>query len=168
MDTKVLDAVNEQIRNELYAAYLYLSMSAHFEDANFPGFAAWMRLQAQEELSHAMRLFDYLLRRGSHVELRAIDQPPSEFGSPAEVFQAALEHERHVTQSIHAIYKLAGEHADFATQQELQWFITEQVEEEDSAETAVEQLRMAGDDSAALLMLDREFGARQPEEDDGR
>ena len=163
MDKDVQDAINEQIKNELFSGYMYLSMSAHFENENLPGFAHWMRLQAEEELAHAMRLFDYVNRRGGRVALQAVDQPPVEFGSPLSVFEKALEHERFVTSLIHKLYELAAEKGDWATQQELQWFIAEQVEEEDNAGRSVDQLRMAGDDSAALLMLDQQFAARGPE-----
>ncbi len=164
MDEAVQDAVNEQIKDELFSGYMYLSMTAHFENGNLPGFAHWMRLQAQEELAHAMRLFDYMNRRGGRVVLQAVNQPPVEFGSALSVFEQALEHERLVTGLIHKLYELAAEKGDWATQQELQWFIAEQVEEEDSAGRAVDQLRMAGDDSVALLMLDQQFAARAPEE----
>ena len=165
MDEAVQDAINEQIKNELFSGYMYLSMSAHFENGNLPGFAHWMRLQAQEELEHAMRFFDYVNRRGGRIVLHAVDQPPVEFGTPLSVFEQALEAERSVTGLIHKLYELAAEKGDWATQQELQWFIAEQVEEEDSAGRAVDQLRMAGDDSAALLMLDQQFAARAPEGD---
>ncbi len=164
MDKDVQDAINEQLKNELFAGYRYLSMSAHLGHEHLPGFAHWMRLQAEEELVHAMRFFDYLSRRGGRVVLQGVDQPPVEFGSPLSVFEKALEHERLVTGLIHKLYELAAEKGDWATQQELQWFIAEQVEEESSAGGAVDQLRMAGDDKAALLMLDQQFGARAPED----
>jgi ferritin len=160
MHAAVLAATNEQIKHELFSAYLYLSMAVHFDHENLPGFAHWMKLQAQEEVAHAMRLADYANRRGGKVELQAIDQPTTRWGAPLEIFQAALDHERKVTALIHSLYAVAGEHSDVATQQELLWFIEEQVEEEDSAGAAVDSLRMAGEDSAALLMLDREFSQR--------
>jgi ferritin len=160
MNAAVQDAFNEQIKNELFSGYLYLSMSAHFDNENLPGFANWMRLQAQEELAHAMRLFDYVLRRGGQVELQGIDAPPTEFGTPLSIFESVLEHERAVTGMIHALFELSGKEGDWAAQQELQWFIAEQVEEEDSASTARDQVRMAGDDQAALLMLDQQLGSR--------
>ena len=160
MNVAVQDAFNEQIKNELFSGYLYLSMSAHFDRENLPGFAHWMRLQAQEELAHAMRLFDYVLRRGGQVELRAIEAPATEFGAPLSLFESVLEHERAVTGMIHELFELSGKAGDWAAQQELQWFIAEQVEEEDSASTALDQVRMAGKDQAALLMLDQQFGSR--------
>ena len=160
MNAAVQNAFNEQIKNELFSGYLYLSMSAHFDHANFPGFAHWMRLQAQEELAHAMRLFDYVLRRGGRVELHGIDAPTTDFGGPLSLFESVLEHERAVTGTIHGLFELSGEEGDWAAQQELQWFIAEQVEEEGSASTARDQVRMAGEDQAALLMLDQQFGRR--------
>ena len=160
MKQAVLDGISEQIRNELYSGYLYLSMSSHFEVENLKGFAHWMRLQAQEELEHAVRLFDHVARRGSRATLMAIEAPPTEYGTPLSIFQKALEHERTVTRSINELYRLAREHNEYPTELELQWFIQEQVLEEDNAATAVDQLSLAGDNKAAVLMLDREFGLR--------
>ena len=160
MNTAVQDAFNEQIKHELFSGYLYLSMSAHFDHENLPGFAHWMRLQAQEEVAHAMRLFDHVLRRGGRVELHGIEAPTTDFGPPLSLFESVLEHERAVTGMIHGLFELAGKEGDWAAQQELQWFIGEQVEEEDTASTARDQVRMAGDDQAALLMLDQQFGSR--------
>ena len=119
-----------------------------------------MRLQAQEELSHAMRLFDFMNSSGTVVRLGSIDEPPSEFGRPLPVFEAALAHEREVSDLIHRLYDLAVQKHDHATQLELQWFITDQMEEEKLVGTVVEQIRMAGENQAALLMLDRELGNR--------
>ena len=151
------DAINVQIRNEYYSSYLYLSMSAYCDSKNFPGFASWLRRQSNEELSHAMRLYDYILERDGRVILDAIDQPPSEFGTLLEIFEQVLEHEKEVTTMINKLYELAIANNDHATSVVLQWFIQEQIEEEKSASDLVEQLKMAGDNSAALLMLDREF-----------
>ncbi len=116
-----------------------------------------------KELVHAMRLFDHINRRGGRVALKAIGEPPSDHGTPLEAFQKALEHEQHITECIHGLYKIALEENDYAAQLELQWFIDEHVEEEESAGRVVEQLRMAGDSKVALLMLDRELGQRSPE-----
>ena len=160
MHESVLKAFNAQIRHELDSAYIYLAMSAHFEAANLPGFARWMRLQAREELGHAMKLFDHVTVRGGRVTLQAIAQPPAEFGSPLSVFETALSHERKVTGLIEQLYETAAASKDHAAQIELQWFITEQVEEEKSAGDVVQQLRMVGDNPAALLMLDRQLGSR--------
>lgn len=160
MNEAVRDAVNRQIGHELKAGYLYLAMSAHFERASLVGFASWMREQAQEELGHALRLFDFMNHSGAKVELGTVDAPPADFGPPLEIFEAALEHEQEVTQLIHDLYDLCVEKHDHATQLELNWFVTEQVEEEASVGTIVDQLRMAGDNEAAVLMLDRALGAR--------
>jgi ferritin len=157
----VEDAINEQIKNELYSAYLYLAMSAHFEAANLPGSAHWMRLQSQEEVEHAMKFFDYVNERGGRVVLQAIDQPPVEFKLPLDIFQQALEHEQKVTGMINNLYALAVKENDYPTQVMLQWFIEEQVEEEKSAGDVVEQLRMIGDHTQGLFMLDRQLGARE-------
>lgn len=157
----VKDAINEQIKNEIYSAYLYLSMSAHCQAINLPGFAHWMRLQTQEEISHAMKLFDYLNDRRARVVLQAIDQPPAEFKSPLDIFQQALEHEQKVTGMVHRLYELAVKENDYATQVEVQSLIKEQVEEEKSASDVVEKLKLIGDDGTGLLMLDRQLGARQ-------
>jgi ferritin len=164
MNDDVRNAINEQISREFRAAYLYLAMAAHFEAEALQGFAHWMRLQAQEEQGHALRLFDYLLDRGARVELQTIEAPPTTFGSPLSIAEQALEHERNVSAQINRMYALAAERGDYATQVQLQWFLTEQVEEENSGETMVERLRMAGDDRAALLILDRELAARSSAE----
>lgn len=162
MLSKTLEgAINDQIKNELYSAYLYLSMSAYFEANNLPGSARWMRLQSQEETSHAMKLFDYLHDRGSRVVLQAIDQPPAEFGSALDIFEKALAHEQKVTGMINNIYELAVKENDYPTQVELQWFISEQVEEEKSAGDIVEQLKIVGEHGPSLIMLDRALGARE-------
>ncbi len=155
------DAMNEQIKNELYSAYLYLSMSAYCEAANLPGFAHWMRVQAQEEEAHAMKFYEFIYERGGRVVLQAIDQPPVEFQSPLAVFEQTLEHEQKVTAMIHDLYALAVEEKDYASQAFLQWFVTEQVEEEASATQILETLKMIGDKGHALIMLDRQLGRRE-------
>src|SRR5829696_677942 len=146
-------AINEQIKHEFFSSYLYLSMSAYFETLSLPGFARWMRVQSQEEHEHAMKFFDFLNDRGGSVELQALDQPAGEFQSP-------LDHERKVTALIHRLYELALKENDYATQTLLQWFITEQVEEEKNAGQIVEQLKMTGGEPSALLLLDRDLAGR--------
>jgi len=158
------DALNEQIKNELYSAYVYLSMSAHFEAQNLRGFAHWMRVQSQEEVSHALRIFDFVNDRGGRVVLQAIDKPPVEFKSPLDAFQNALTHERKVTGMIHKLYELAVKENDYPAQVMLQWFIEEQVEEEKSATEVVDQLKLIGDQGAGLFMLDRQLGERKAED----
>ncbi len=160
MKSTIRDAMGEQIKHEFYSAYLYLSMAGSFEVANLPGFAHWMRHQAREEQEHAMKFFDFLLDRGEHPELRAIDAPPYAFRSALDTFEQALEHEKEVTSLIHGLYDLAVRESDYPAQVMLNWFVAEQVEEEKSATEIVERLRMAGEDSAALLLLDSELRRR--------
>jgi ferritin len=157
------DAINTQIKHEFYSSYLYLAMSAYFENNSMPGFARWMRVQSEEENAHALRLFDFINDRDGSVELQAIEQPPSEFKAPLDVFQQALEHERKISELIHQLYALAVREKDYPAQIHLQWFIDEQVEEEKNASQIVEQLKLAGNDGAALLMLDNALGARKGE-----
>jgi len=160
VDKQVVGALNQQIASELHSAYLYLAMSAHFSEQNLDGFAHWMKLQADEEVEHAMKLYAHILHNGGHVELKALDAPPKKFGSPLSIFEAALAHEKKITGMIHDLFELAREKDAYATELELQWFVNEQVEEEDSASRAVEQLKLAGDSTAALMMLDHRFGER--------
>ena len=161
LNKTIQDAMNEQIKNELYSAYLYLSMSAYCESVNLAGFARWMRAQAQEEVEHAAKFYGFIHDRGGRVVLQAIDQPPVEFQSPLDIFEKTLGHEQQVTAMIHNLYTLAVQEKDYASQIFLQWFVTEQIEEENSASQIVETLKMIGDNHQALLMLDRELSGRQ-------
>jgi len=154
-------AMNEQVGNEMYAANQYLAMSAYFEDLSLPGFAQWMRMQAEEEREHAMKFYDFIHDRAGQVRLQGIGQPVVEFASPLDVFQKALEHEQRVSGQINEIYALAVRENDFASQAFLNWFVTEQVEEEKNAHQLIDTLRMVGDRGDALVMLDRELGARR-------
>ena len=154
------DAINEQMKNEIESAYLYLAMSAHCESKNLPGIATWLRIQWQEELSHAMKLFTYVNARGGRAILKAIDQPPTDYASPHEIFKQVLKHEQKVTAMINKLYETATKEGDYATQIELQWFITEQVEEEKNATDILNLLEMVGDSGISLMMLDRQLGAR--------
>jgi ferritin len=160
MDPKMLAEMNVQIREELYSAYLYLSMAAHFESANLPGFATWMKKQAGEEQEHAMKFFEHIHDRGGKVTLHAIAQPPVDFKTPLSIFEQVLEHEKVVTGRIHLLYKLAVEGKDYASQTFLTWFVNEQVEEEKNATQIVESLKMMGDSANALFMLDSVLGKR--------
>ena len=160
LSKKMFAAMNEQVKHELYSAYLYLSMAAHFEAANLGGFAKWMRIQAGEEQEHALKFFDHILERGEKVVLQSIDQPVVEFGSPIAVFEEVLAHEQKVTELIHKLYALAVEEKDFASQLFLGWFVSEQVEEEKNASSIVETLKMVGDRGIALHRLDHELGER--------
>ncbi len=157
----IQEALNKQINHEFYSSYFYLSVSAYFESLNLQGFAHWMRLQSQEEQAHGMRLFDYLHDRNGHGTLEAIAQPPGEFQSPVDAFQQALQHEDHVTGTINRFYELAVQEKDYAMQVELQWFISEQVEEEKQARQILDQLKMIGDQGTALYLLDKELGERE-------
>jgi len=160
MNRKVVEAINKQINNELFSGYLYLSMSAWFETQNLHGMAKWMKLQAGEEQEHAMKFFGYLNERGAAVVLDAIEAPQVSFESALQIFEMAYEHEKFITGKINNLYELALAEKDYPTQNLLQWYIDEQVEEEDNASTAVEMLKMAGDKSYQLLMMDSKFGAR--------
>ena len=164
MNQRVEKAFNDQINEELFSSYMYLAMAAHFKAVNLDGFAGWMRHQADEEVEHAMRLFTHINRRGGRVVLKAIGEPPLDFGSPLEAFQKALAHEQHITGTINALYEIAVEEKDYPAQMELQWFIDEQVEEEENTGGVVEALKMAGDNKGALLMLDRELAKRSGED----
>ncbi len=156
----VQEAMNDQINKEWYSSLLYLSMAAHFEQANLPGFAHWMRLQAEEERVHAMKLYDHLIERSGRVILKAIEAPTTEWKSSLEAFKEAQAHEGKVTASINALYELAMKEKDYPAQVLLQWFITEQVEEEKNAAEIVAQLEMVEARGSAVLMLDHRLGKR--------
>jgi len=160
LSEKMQEALNVQINKELYSAYLYLSMAAWCESVNLSGFAGWMTTQAREEVSHAEKFFGYLNERGGRVLLRPVEGPPTEWGSVLEVFEQVLEHERLVTGLINGLVKLARSEDDYATEAFLQWFVTEQVEEEATADGVVERLKLAGEKGSGLFMLDREMGTR--------
>lgn len=154
------EALNDQINAELYSAYLYLSMAAYFESQNLSGLASWMRVQTQEETAHAMKIYDFINERGGRVVLKAIDQPPREWKSPLAAFKAAYEHEQLVTGRINDLVDLAIKEKDHATNAFLQWFVNEQVEEETSVDSVVQNLKMAENAPGALFMVDRELGQR--------
>lgn len=157
---KLEDALNDQINAELYSAYLYLAMAAYFEQDDLPGLAHWMTIQVQEELAHVKRFYDYMFERDGRVLLGAIAAPPKEWESPLAAFQAAYEHEQHVSKRIHDLVTLARQEQDHATENFLQWFVSEQVEEEATAKAITAQLRRTGDFGAGLLMIDRELAQR--------
>lgn len=154
------DAINEQINKELYSSYLYLSMAAFFEDKNLPGFAKWMHLQADEERQHGMKFYGYLVDRSGRVMLKAIAAPATEWKTNLEVFKQVADHEAHVTASINALYELALKEKDYPTHVMLQWFISEQVEEEKNAAEIVQQLELIDAHGTAVLMLDHQLGKR--------
>ena len=156
----VLEALNDQIRLEFSSAYAYLAMSAHCESENLPGFAKWLRIQWEEELGHAMKLFNYVHERNGNVTLQSIEKPAGKWKSPVDVFDNVISHEQKVTASVHKLYEVAAKEKDYATQVLLQWFIKEQVEEEKNATEIVELMKLAGTSGPSLLMLDRQLGAR--------
>jgi ferritin len=156
----VVKAINDQIQMEFTAAYTYLSMSAYLESLNLPGFGGWMRRQYEEELTHALRLFDFLVGLGESVQLQAIPKPLAGQKGALEVMKKALAHERKVTASINKIYALAVKDKDYPAQLQLQWFINEQLEEEKTVADIIAKLELIGDHGPALLMLDRELGQR--------
>ena len=161
LSKEIQDALNNQIKNEYFASYTYLSMAAHCESINMRGFAGWLRKQSKEELEHAMKLFDYVIDRDGHVVLQSIDKPQNKFKSLSDMFQQVLDHEKEVTAMINKLYEKAINENDHATAVELQWFIQEQVEEEKTATEILEKLKFAGNNSSALLLLDRELAERK-------
>ena len=162
MKQKIQDALNAQINAESFSAHLYMSMSAYLETINLKGMAAWMRLQAGEETMHEMKFFDYILSRGGKVVLDKVNAPPVEWDSPLAIFEAALGHERMITEKINKLVDLSLAESDHASNAFLQWFVTEQVEEEESVSEVVDQLKLIGDERGALFMIDRELGQRAP------
>jgi ferritin len=156
----ISDEINDQINEELFAWYSYLQMAAYSERINFPGFAAYLRGQAEEEQMHAMKLYDFLVEWGATVELRAIRKPAMDYTSLLDVFERALKSERHVNDRVNALYDRAFKEKAFAAHLQFQWFVNEQIEEVKTMNSIVEQLRSAKTDAAALLFLDREVASR--------
>ncbi|HOQ04402.1 MAG TPA: ferritin [Anaerohalosphaeraceae bacterium] len=153
-------AFNEQLAAETYSAYLYWSMSAALEEMQLPGFAHWMRAQAQEEMTHAMKFYHHIVERGGRVKLGAIAAPPTDWESPLKMFEEVLKHERHVTALIHKLVETAAQEKDYAAGVFLQWFVSEQVEEEAAAELVLAKIKMVQDSKGGLYMLDKEMGQR--------
>ena len=158
---RVNEEINKQINAEFWSAYMYLSMSAYFESEGFPGFANWMRIQYQEELTHALKFFDYVNQRGGKVNLMPIAEVPTEWEKPVKAFEQAYNHERKVTDMINNLMDVAIEESDHATKSMLHWYLDEQVEEEDNISNILDQLKLIGDKGQGLLMLDKELGQRQ-------
>jgi ferritin len=156
----MLKAINEQINAELYSAYLYMSMSGWCESKDLAGMANWMRVQAQEELFHASRFFDYINDRDGQVLLTAIDGPPTEWKSAINAFEEVLAHEQKVTARINKLVELAAKETDHTTHTYLQWFVNEQIEEEANARKIIGQLRLMGDSGSGLYLLDKELATR--------
>lgn len=158
---KLVDAINDQINYELYSGYMYLSMAAWFEKQNFDGMAQWMKKQAKEEYQHAMKFWDHAVDRGARVILKAIEAPKTEWDSPLEVWEDAYQHEMNVTKRIFKIGKIAEKEGDKSATPLLQWFYDEQVEEEEQTMKVRDQLKMIGDSTNAMLMLDSTLGQRE-------
>lgn len=157
---KMEKAINKQINAELYSAYLYGAMAAFFDSKNLEGFANWMKAQAQEEVAHAMRFYSYVFDAGGTVVLDAIEKPPASFGSPVKAFEETLKHERLVTSLINKLVDLARSESDHATENFLQWFVAEQVEEEATADAILGKLKLIGDHPNGLFMMNEKLGAR--------
>lgn len=161
MTEKTQNAINMQIKEELYSSYLYLAMSAYAQAKNLSGVANWFYVQAKEEIDHAMGFYNYLLERGGEVELQEIAKPPKKFESVTSLFEEGLKHEQHITGTINALYVLATEEKDYAFQSFLKWYIEEQVEEEANATEIIEKIKLVGDSGPVLYMLDKELSGRQ-------
>ncbi|MDP1675713.1 MAG: ferritin [Bacteroidota bacterium] len=160
LEKNVLKAMNEQVNKELFSSYLYLSMSAYCESEGFPGCAKWLKVQSEEENDHGMKIYHFIHERGGRVELEAIDKPKTDFKNLSQLFAQVLEHEQKISASITALYETAIKANDYPTQIMLQWFITEQVEEEKNAHEIVDLLKKVGDSPVSLMMFDRQLGAR--------
>jgi ferritin len=160
MSKNLYEVLNDQIKYELDSAYIYLSMAADSEAKNLNGFATWFKHQSEEEVKHAMKIYQFLLDRGEEVKLQQIDQPPHTFKNPVALFEQALKHEQKVTGLINKCYETAIAEKDYPAQIMLHWFIEEQVEEEQQASEILEQLKLAGDSGAALIMMDQQLGMR--------
>lgn len=164
LKAKIEEALNLQLNQELYAFYLYLSMSAYFDSLNLNGFSNWMRFQAEEEKTHALKFYDFILQSNGKVDLKNIAAPKKDWKSTVEVFQDTYEHEKKVTESIYDIVDLSISEKDHATHNFLQWFVSEQVEEEATALKILEKIKFIGDNQGALFILDRELGGRSMEQ----
>lgn len=160
LSKKMEDALNEQINAELWSAYLYLSMGMQFENSGMAGVANWFKIQFKEEQAHAEIFINYLISRGGRVELKAIDAVPTTWESPLAAYQHTLEHEEKVTAMINSLYALAESEHDYATRGKLDWFVAEQVEEEETAQGLIDRLKLIGDNGLALYMLDQELATR--------
>jgi ferritin len=157
---KMADALNKQINEELYSWYLYLAMSAYFSALNYVGTANWLKLQANEEMNHAMKIYGYLNEVGQKIELQKVEQPPSDYKNHLAAFQQVLDHELHITKCINDLADLATTEKDHATSNFLIWFVNEQVEEVGNARLLLEKVKMVGSSTHTLYLLDRELGKR--------
>lgn len=160
LSPKLQDAFNAQINAELHSAYLYLSMSLHFEAVGLPGIANWFKVQFEEEQAHARIFMNYVNQRGGRVTLAAIDAVPTSWENPMDAFKATLAHEQKVTALINALYALAIEEKDYASRDRLNWFVNEQVEEEDNCRQLIDKLKLIGDNGMGLYMMSQELATR--------
>jgi len=160
LSKKMADALNDQMNKEIYSAYLYMSMSAYSSYLGLKGFANWFMVQYQEEMAHAMKFYGYIIDQGEQVKLKAIEQPPTEFKSPMDMFEKTLKHEQFVTKCINDLVNLAIKEKDHATNIFLQWYVTEQIEEEGNDNDIIGKLKLVGDKGDGLFMLDKELAAR--------
>ncbi|MBO8166781.1 MAG: ferritin [Thermotogae bacterium] len=158
---RMKEAINKQINEELYSAYLYLSMSGYFNSIGLKGFANWMMVQYKEETDHAMKLYNYLLSQGSDIKLLTINEPPHIWDSPLHAFEETLKHEQHITECINELVDLAEELKDRATYNFLQWYINEQVEEEENDREIIDKLNFVGDSKNGIFMIDNELAQRK-------
>ncbi len=161
MDKNLKELLNQQINKELYSAYLYLSMASYFDSINLEGFSHWMKVQVKEEFSHAMKFYEFLFDRGEKVILERIEKPTSDFSSVSDVFEKILAHEKKITESIEKIYEMAQKVEDKATIVFIQWFISEQIEEEKTAQRILEKLKMIKEHPHGILMLDAQMAKRE-------
>lgn len=161
LSKRMEEALNKQINAELYSAYLYLSMAAYFDSISLDGFSHWMKLQAKEETEHAYKIYGYVYERGGAVILEAINKPPTKWDSPLAVFEDAYKHEQKVSEMINNLVAMAREEKDYATENFLQWFVEEQVEEEANADEVVQKLKMVKDSRNGLFMMDGKLGQRE-------
>ncbi|MBD3241341.1 MAG: ferritin [Chitinivibrionales bacterium] len=160
LSQKMQAALNGQVNKEMYSAYLYMAMSAHSAEVGLKGFANWLMVQYHEEMLHAMKIYEFVQARGGSVELQAIEQPPAEWKNPLDMFENVLKHEQFVTKSINDLVDLAREEHDHASDIFLQWYVTEQVEEEESANDIITQLKLTGDNPQGIMMIDKDLAQR--------
>lgn len=160
LSKKMEKALNVQINREMYSAYLYMSMSAHSNSIGLPGFANWFMVQYNEEMEHAMKIYDYVNDQGGKIKLMAIDEPLSDFKDPMDMFKKTLKHEQFITKCINELVELAIKEKDHATQIFLQWFVTEQIEEEGNDNDIISKLELAGSKGNGLFMIDKELSTR--------
>lgn len=162
INEKIEKALNAQINKEFFSSYLYLSMSSYFESKNLTGMANWMKIQADEEHLHAMKFYTYVIQKGGRVILTSIETPKNGWKSPLDAYEDTYVHEQFITASINELVHLSLEEKDYATHNFLQWFVTEQVEEESNVTKIIDDLKMVGENNYGIFMLDRELGTRQP------